>query len=276
MDTEKITLTEHQLTYYETFGFIVLRGVLTQEELSAINVEFERGLEAAHRYNPGIESSRQLRWSNLSPDFPVTASLLEDSRICGVAEQLIGEDAVPIFSNGNRWVTDTGWHSDTQHTSLRGVKIACYLQPVDGESGALRFVPGSHKSQLNSELASLLEEMKPDLRDVPAHICESEPGDIIAFDNRLYHAAAGTSTDKRQLTMNFVEHAKSPAAEKEFHELGDILRNQYSRLNAPLPFFAFEWAANSKGNARRQRTIDWLRSVGLLEGAVSRAQADQA
>lgn len=267
MASQQITLTEHQLTYYETFGFIALWGVLTEEELGAIDAEFERGLAAAHRHSPDVGASEQLQWSNLSPDFPVIASLLEDPRICGVAEQLIGEDAIPTFSNSNRWVTDTGWHPDTPHTNLKGVKIACYLQSVDGESGALRFVPGSHKSLLNGEVASLIEETKPDLREVPAHICESEPGDIIAFDNRLYHAAAGTSADKRQITMNFVESAKSPAAENELHDLGGLLRSQYIRLNAPQPIFAPAWAANPGGSARRQRSIDWLRSVGLLESA---------
>lgn len=264
MDTKEITLTEQQLTYYQTFGFIVLKGVLTQDEMEGINAEFAVGLEAAHRHNPGVGWSRQFQWSNLGPGFPIIASLLEDSRICGVAEQLVGEDAIPTFSNGNRWVTDTGWHPDTPHTSLKGVKIACYLQPVDGDSGALRFVPGSHKSLLNSEVAALLKETETPIRDVPAHICESEPGDIIAFDNRLYHASAGTSTDKRQLTMNFVETAKNPAAKKEFKEVGGILRSQYTRLNVQWPLFSPEWAANPSRNLRRQRIIDWLRSEGLL------------
>ena len=267
MTDQQITLTEHQLTHYDTFGFITLRGVLTRDELGAIDVEFARGLEAAHRNSPDVGLSTQLQWSNLNPEFPAIAGLMEDPRICGVAEQLVGEDAIPIFSNGNRWVTDTGWHPDTPHTSLKGVKIACYLQPVDGGNGALRVVPGSHKSLLNGEVAALLEEVKPELRDVPAHVIESEPGDIIAFDNRLYHAAAGTSADKHQLTMNFVECAKSQAAETELHDLGDILRKQYARLNAPLPIFAPEWAANPGGNVRRQRSVDWLKSVGLVESA---------
>ncbi|MCL0099714.1 hypothetical protein M1O55_02455 [Dehalococcoidia bacterium] len=122
-----MTLTKQQLTYYHTFGFIVLKGILTPDEMNDINAEFAVGLEAAHRYNPGVGWSRQFQWSNLGPGFPVIANLLEDSRICGLAEQLIGKDAIPTFSNGNRWVTDTGWHPDTPHTSLKGVKIACLI-----------------------------------------------------------------------------------------------------------------------------------------------------
>ena len=92
MDTSSVILTKPQLTYYHTFGFIVLKGVLTPDEMNVINSEFEVGLEAAHRYNPGVGWSRQFQWSNLGPGFPVTANLLEDSRICGLAEQIIGKD----------------------------------------------------------------------------------------------------------------------------------------------------------------------------------------
>ena len=264
MQAQKSTLTESQHKQYEVFGFLVLRSVLSRDELEVIGAEFERGLDAAHSHNPDVGSSRQLQWSNLSGAFPTIAALLEDSRICGVAEQLLGESATPTFSNANRWVTDTGWHRDTPHTNLRGVKIACYLQPVDGESGALRFVPGSHEPSLNGEVDAFLSKTLPDLRDVPAHICESEPGDVIAFDNRLYHAAVGSSADKRQLTMNFVERPVTPEGKVELADLGNLLRAQYARLNAPTPLFGDEWVANPEGNSRRQRIIDLLRSVGML------------
>ena len=260
---EQVKLTEHQTAHYETFGFLVLRRVLSGDELKAIDAEFQRGLDAAHRFNPDAGESRQLQWSNVGASYPVMAGLIEDSRICGVAEQLLGDGAIPMFSNSNRWVADTAWHPDTPCTNLRGVKLACYLQPVDGDNGALRVIPGSHKSPLNSEVAGFLSGGGVASRDVPAHVCESEPGDVIAFDNRLYHAAAGSSTDKRQFTMNFLESPRSAAAEHELIELGDVLRRQYKKTNVPPRYFAEEWVANPDENPRRQRMVEWLRAVGI-------------
>ena len=257
-------LTSFQLAHYKTFGFIRIKEVLNENELKVITSEFADGLEAAHKYTPGVGASAQLQWSNLKPEFPFIASLIEDSRICGVAEQLIGDDAIPVFSNSNRWVANTPWHPDTPYLELKGVKIACYLQSVRSNSGAIRFVPGSHKSEFNEEISALLKQSNPDLKDVPSYVCDSDPGDIIAFDNRLYHSAIGTSEDNRQLTMNFIETPKTTNAEKENQDLKSVSIKQYSNTNAPPPHYAPEWAANLSGNDRRQRSIDWLKSVGLI------------
>ena len=49
-------LTSFQLAHYKAFGFIQLKGVLKENELKAINSEFAKGLEAAHKYNPNVGS----------------------------------------------------------------------------------------------------------------------------------------------------------------------------------------------------------------------------
>ena len=259
-----LKLTDFQLAHYKTFGFIQLKGVLKEIELKAINSEFESGLQAARKNSPEVEYNAQLQWSTLKPEFPFTAGLIEDPRICGVAEQLIGKDAIPVFSNGNRWVANTSWHPDSPNVELRCVKIACYLQSVRSDSGALRFIPGSHKAKLNQEITNLLKESNPDLNDVPSHVCNSEPGDIIAFDNRLYHAAIGTSKDKRQLTMNFMQTPKTNNARMESKNLAKQIAEVYNLTKAPTPFYAPEWADNPLSNQRRQRSIDWLKSMNLV------------
>ena len=42
-------LTNDQVIQFDTFGFLVLRGVLTPEELDTVNSEFETGLATAER-----------------------------------------------------------------------------------------------------------------------------------------------------------------------------------------------------------------------------------
>jgi hypothetical protein len=259
-----LNLTDFQLAHYKTFGFIQIKSVLNDNELKTINSEFESGLQAARKNSPKVEDGLPLQWSTLKPEFPVTSGLIEDPRICGVAEQLIGKDAIPVFSNGNRWVANTSWHPDSPNVELRCVKIACYLQSVRSDSGALRFIPGSHKAELNQEITDLLNDSNPDLNDVPSHICNSEPGDIIAFDNRLYHAAIGTSKDKRQLTMNFMQTPKTNTAQTESKNLANQIVEVYNLTKAPTPFYSPEWAANPSGNESRQRSVDWLKSMNLV------------
>ena len=42
-------LTEGRLTEFETFGFIVLRGMLEADEINEMDSEFDIGLAAAER-----------------------------------------------------------------------------------------------------------------------------------------------------------------------------------------------------------------------------------
>jgi len=77
----------------------------------------------------------------MGPSTPVFASLLEDARICEVAEQLYGEDTLGIITDANRYVGDTRCHPDTGSIHQFGVKFAFHLEAVGTETGALRIIP---------------------------------------------------------------------------------------------------------------------------------------
>ncbi len=132
-------LTENQLVQFEVFGFVVLRGVLTCDELRIIDSEFDIGLVRAIEAMDRHGIPKQLNWSNLGLDTPFLASLLEDPRFLEATEQLYGQDVVGYYANSNSFDSDrTEWHPDTFNLVRRGVKFAFYLQPLDEKTGALR------------------------------------------------------------------------------------------------------------------------------------------
>jgi hypothetical protein len=45
-------LTEQEVHYFKTFGFLILRQVFDQDELKTINEEFEHALTTAYRHAP--------------------------------------------------------------------------------------------------------------------------------------------------------------------------------------------------------------------------------
>ena len=159
-------LTQQQVTQWETFGFLHLRGVLNADEIEVINAEYEKGLNRTRdQMDSPVGNRRQLNWPNMGPDTPFLAGLLEDPRICGVAEQLFGDDVVGVASNGNHFAGDrTEWHPDTHDPHMQGVKFACYLQPLGAESGALRVIPGSHKSPCTTTCSACREKIPIDGR----------------------------------------------------------------------------------------------------------------
>ena len=104
-------LTDHQLQHFRTFGFVTLRKLFTPEEVEILREEYESELDHVYADQPFKGETRY--WTMmLHPRTPLYASLLEDERLCGVAEQLYGDDVIGIGTDANRYVGDTGWHPD--------------------------------------------------------------------------------------------------------------------------------------------------------------------
>ena len=146
------SLTEKEIQHFETFGFLVRRQVFSPEEIERINEEFEKHLVEMKEEYEQKEDRPWPNWSNLIPETPYIANLLEDPRICVPTEQLLGEDTAPVYSNANSMNKSTGWHPDMIHRHIRGLKNLIYLQPTNGDHGSLRLIPGSHMNPMFDEL----------------------------------------------------------------------------------------------------------------------------
>ncbi len=205
------TLTSQQIDFFETFGYLVLPGRI-KEDIGWISREFEavftdRGLVHDHTQRtcvvPFIDARERL------------SSLLDHPRIEGIAASLLGDDFNYVGSDGNYYAGDTGWHSDGFHTVGRFMKIALYLDPVTRDTGALRVIPGSHRvDMLNRwearKASKSMELWALEQREVPAIALDSNPGDVVAFNHNLMHAAFGGSSMRRMFTLNCCRHCETP------------------------------------------------------------------
>lgn len=263
-------LTEQQVNHFNTFGFLIFRQLFSPEEMKTINAEFEHALTAAYRHAPFDGTYRH--WvRTMGPDTPFFGGLLEDPRFYEPTEQLYGEDALGIISDANRYVGHTRWHPDhyvDPTEDCYGVKFAYYLEPVGAETGALRLIPGSHKNPLHSELRNNLDSYGLEICDVPAYICESEPGDVVAFDVRCWHASWGGAIDRRMCTVVYYKNPAGPEEEAATRKRASSSVKEPN--NSGLPFETHRdimgyWAANHEGSARRQRWIDRERELGFLD-----------
>ena len=266
-------LTDNQLTQFEVFGFLVLRGMLSPEEIERARADFDVGLAAAQQ---GMERSSirgQLNWSNLGPETPFLSSLLEDERFFGAAQQILGEDAVGNFSNANSFDGyRTEWHPDVVDPDWRGIKFGFYLQSLDRNSGALRLIPGSHKEPLLSDIrkVALKESVEGvvdvhglSVEDVPAFAAESEPGDVVLFDNHTWHASYGGGKNRKMCTLGYFASPKNASQEAAVRSMVVAA----AQLAAKFPLLARRplWLANAGGDPTRGRWIATLRKWGFVE-----------
>ena len=266
-------LTDSQLTQFEVFGFLVLRGMLGPEEIERAWADFDVGLAAARE---GMERSGirgQLNWSNLRPETPFLASLLEDERFFGTAKQILGEDTVGFFSNANSFDGDrTEWHPDVANPHWRGIKFGFYLQPLDRNSGALRLIPGSHKEPLLSDFKKValkesnkgtIDETGLSVEEVPAFAAESEAGDVVLFDNHTWHASYGGGRDRRMCTLGYFANPKNASQDAAVRSMVEAA----ARQAATFPHLRRhpQWLENADGDLTRGRWIATLRKWGFTE-----------
>jgi hypothetical protein len=139
------------------------------------------------------------------------SSLIDDPRILGIAESLLGEDFNYMGSDGNYYVGDTGWHSDGWHRGIVHIKIAFYLDPLTRDTGCLRVIPGSHRNDepyanaVNETVGRSAEIFGIPGSEVPAIALETKPGDIVCFNHNTKHAAFGGGERRRMFTLNLCQ-----------------------------------------------------------------------
>ena len=203
-------LTTEQIAHFETFGFVIRRQCFSATEMAEISRAFDDVLAADRKGQPFHGAARQAVLGFIEKR-PLLSGLVEDDRIYQPLEQLLGSGFVWIGSDGNLYVGDTDWHPDGSELDYGRIKVAFYLDRVTKDTGCLRVIPGSHQLPLHAALDPLhgqraesgLRPFDTDGPGVPSFPLESQPGDVVFFNQNLWHAAFGGKTGRRMFTMNF-------------------------------------------------------------------------
>ena len=278
---ENTLLNADQLYQFNTFGFVVMKNVFSQEEMKVIQREFDTKAAEASSYEKFTGLKTQ-NFNMMGGTTPFYASLLEDPRFLDAAKQMYGE-VLAHGADANRYVGNTYWHYDAGSYEGSGVKFAIYLQPVDANTGALRVIPGSHKRPWFDDL-----DKKPPLRyawvrlnndqaedtkvieSIPSFVCKSTPGDVVAFDMRIYHASVGGSSDRHHCTLVYRNYPKTPqevAATISEAEGFMTERDNSSTPWNPKKRAPDEWLDNPSNNSARQFWIDeWMKFSNMTDG----------
>ena len=208
-------LTRGQIDHFYTFGFIVLPQLLSPDEIAIMKRESIEIFDEARNGMPFDGKQRQM----VQPFFewrPFLSSLVEDDRIYGIGESLLGPDFFLMSTQGDIHVGDTQWHgadldSEPPHQlfAQQSVKVAFYLDPLDKETGCLRVIPGSHRRPFSEHLQVLKgshNEMPFGVSgpEMPSVALESRPGDVIVFTESLFHGAFGGEAGRYQHAINFM------------------------------------------------------------------------
>ncbi|MBI3831478.1 MAG: phytanoyl-CoA dioxygenase family protein [Planctomycetes bacterium] len=264
---KKFSLTVEQLSFFHSFGYLVLKQVFSTEERHLIDKEFEAALARNYPDMPFDGSFRHYA-TMMDEDTPFFSSLLDEAPFLPIMKQIYGERTLGICADGNRYVGNSNWHRDTANAQYpaQGVKFALYLQPVGSQTGALRVIPGSHRIPTDDHQFAAGVHKLP-IQDVPAVVLDSEPGDVVAFDLRIWHGSWGGKADRRMCTVVYLREPETPS------EIEGLL--QTAKFNAVGPardfrtkqkfFYSARWVANSGQNPDRANWIARLKKYGYFD-----------
>jgi hypothetical protein len=141
---------------------------------------------------------------------------------------------------------------------------AAYLEPLKAETGALRVLPGSHRPGLGDAIrAAGAVGLAADA--LPAHVVATMPGDVIAFDEHLFHASSGGAV-RRQWRVDYVR-------EPEEGESTARVKAYFARIYPPdwdggydvdrHPSYGADWLASPR------RAVKVLAELGVYELAAT-------
>ncbi len=234
-------LSQQQLRFFETFGFLHFPS-LVKEEIGWITEDFESIFATSGQVHDGTQRSCIVPFIDQRERL---CTLLDHPSIDGLISSILGDDFNYLGGDGNFYTGDTRWHSDGFHTIGKYLKVAFYLDSLTSDTGCLRVIPGSHRADLEEWSARQARDA-PDLwgisqLEVPHVALETQPGDVVAFNHNLMHSSFGGNAARRMFTINCCAYCETPEEIEELEKFvaggarfwkdqmhSDIMRNTAS------------------------------------------------
>lgn len=243
---------QERAAHFDTFGFICLRRTFSPTEME----EITRAAESVWEKTGGDSGGY---FAELDP---VLTRLADDDRIHDPISQLLGPGYVFVGSEGViSEYTRSQWHADRRYYHLDNekwekewidyprIKMMMYLEGLTKDTGCIRFILGSHRQQFHQALGP--QESQADENpfgvveaDIPAYPVETEPGDVVFFNQCLWHGLHGGRKGRRFIAFKF---AAKPTTQQHLSTL---------RLYSPNVFQPHEAFLNSKSMRIRSMVKD--------------------
>ena len=198
------SVSEHDRYLFDTRGFLVLRGVLTPDEVATFNGHLDR-LEP-EQIADFEQRDRVLSWLfTVHSDF---AALMDHERIVPYLRTFVDDklridgayalvklpgEGVELHARPESPRDGTGWyhvHHGQITSGLTGIEWA--LTDVPAGSGGFRCIAGSHKANFDLPF----EELEGEAENIPV-----SAGDVVIFTEALTHGSRWLGPASRRVLI---------------------------------------------------------------------------
>ena len=261
-------LTSAEIGQFQAFGYIPLRGAIPEAERTHLETVFERVMADAPVYNYFADNGTQTLSPFVQAD-PALSALVENAAMLEAMRDIWGREC--LYNGGSdMWINrdDTPWHTDGKPGRHElTLKAAIYLDEQTGEQGSLNLLPGSHLPEFSAALFRGCGEydrgrprLRLDPRAVPGAVSvHTRPGDIVLWDNRLWHSAFRRQ-DGRPRRALFVGFTPDPG--EDVLAIGNLRRTVADHLSETMPVL-FPEAMPADASPARMRMAARLEELGV-------------
>ncbi len=196
--------TSDELSALDEHGYVVVSSLLTDTDVEALIVEFERLIATDPESRQHELGTRR---AQAKADNDAFAICWRNRVALDAAAHLLGE----TFEVGHVDLRDPEQphgvqrlHPDHGATPVPGITATWFLDAFTGSNGATRVLPGSHLSPPISSEVPIPGTEKP----VPGEVVAVGPaGSLLLRDARLFHAAGQNATaSPRRVAHVFYQH----------------------------------------------------------------------
>ncbi len=216
---------------YQEEGYFHLKNVFSNEEClefkkhlldeiekgkKQLEDEINSGVEGGHDRDKIADVPRGIHKGMLQDIAHRDAyfmNIAKDERILEAIKPILGEDIVMYRSlsvfKPKGYRQPVGWHQDMAYWKGDGNKVSVWisLDDVDKDTGAMQFVPGTHKTlidetEVQNEVFSITLKDKY-IDKSKSIVAETSRGDMVLFHSTVIHGSGQNETGKDRYTLIF-------------------------------------------------------------------------
>lgn len=221
-------LTTDQIIEYNTNGFIILRGLFSEDEINKVKSSFDLLWDVSRTLNlqtnevNGAQfvfekaALNRIVWCGAVEKYLL--ELAKDTRITKPVSQLLGSDKLNQIINQAHFKmpgekVEFKWHQDSEHRrygtdmwkDVNGqgsfVQTILAIDNMSSENGPLIFIPQSH-NEGHLDLKTNLEYLEK-IKSMPKFEAIMGPGDVAFFGPYTVHSSqVNLSTSPRRVLIN--------------------------------------------------------------------------
>ena len=213
-------LTHFQIQQYDTFGFLIIPGYLSDERVEKLRATLSR-MKAEESGEPDPLQHRGRVLGMFHKD-PLQLELFDDPDLHDIAVQLFRDEKIRFLGDEYAsFSTPADWHPDTPpDTSYESLKFGFYLDDLS-RGGCLRVVPGSHHAEYSQAVEDFRKAQIPPSEIESAYSCLTNPGDLLIFNLKIWHQGTENlpGTHRRVIFWTVGQnHPEFNAHAQKFHE----------------------------------------------------------